>query len=145
MGEVEIIGKIDKAIILAISPLRERTDIIYTQNFFLKNYCRNNGFTILEIFAFFKNPDFIDATEFKKVTKLIYNQKETIAVIIHNVKDIMGYAYILNYLVQKGKIELHVYTQKYLISKNSNPEDCWNTLVAIDESFISKLWCYFNL
>ncbi|WP_341749685.1 recombinase family protein [Candidatus Tisiphia endosymbiont of Sialis lutaria] len=138
--------KAKKAVILARVSSREQEDgySIEAQKYRLQEYCTRKGLEILKIFEFSESSTIGNRKKFMEAIDFAKKQKELVAVVTDKV-DRLQRSYketpLLNDLIEKGKIELHFYTENCVIHKNSTSQErmMWNIFVMMAQSYVDSL------
>ncbi|MCC8400111.1 MAG: recombinase family protein [Rickettsia endosymbiont of Platyusa sonomae] len=138
--------KAKKAVILARVSSREQEDgySIEAQKYRLQEYCTRAGLEILKIFEFSESSTVGKRKKFMEAIDFAKKQKELVAVVTDKV-DRLQRSYketpLLNDLIDRGKIELHFYTENCIIHKHSTSQEkmMWNIFVMMAQSYVDSL------
>ncbi len=102
------------------------------------------GLEILKIFEFSESSTVGNRKKFQEAIDFAKKQKEVIAVVADKV-DRLQRSYketpLLNDLIERAKIELHFYTENYIIHKYSTSQEkmMWNIFVLMAQAFVDSL------
>ncbi len=135
-----------KAIILARVSSKEQEDgySIDAQKFRLQEYCMRKNLEILKTFEFSESSVNGNRAKFMEAIDFAKNHKEVVAIVSDKV-DRLQRSYketpLLNDLIEKGKIELHFYTENCIIRKNSTSQErmIWNLFVMMAQSYVDSM------
>ncbi|WP_342268360.1 recombinase family protein [Candidatus Tisiphia endosymbiont of Empis tessellata] len=117
---------------------------IEAQKYRLQEYCMRKGLEILKIFEFSESSTVGNRKKFQEAIDFAKKQKEVIAVVADKV-DRLQRSYketpLLNDLIERAKIELHFYTENYIIHKYSTSQEkmMWNIFVLMAQAFVDSL------
>nr|WP_253307852.1 recombinase family protein [Rickettsia endosymbiont of Ceutorhynchus assimilis] len=132
----------NKAIILSRVSSKDQEDgySIDAQKYRLQEYCSRKGLEILKTFEFVESSTVGKRIKFMEAIDFAKKQKEIIAVVVDKV-DRLQRSYketpLLNDLIEKGKIELHFYTENCIIHKNATSQErmMWNLFVMLAQNY----------
>lgn len=138
--------KATKAILLARVSSKEQEEgySIETQKYRLQEYCIRKGLEILKTFEFSESSTVGNRKKFQETIDFAKKQKEVIAIVSDKV-DRLQRSYketpLLNDLIERGKIELHFYTENCIIHKYSTSQEriVWNLFVMMAQSYVDNL------
>ena len=138
--------KATKAILLARVSSKEQEDgySIEAQKYRLQEYCLRKNLEILKTFEFSESSTVGNRKKFQETIDFAKKQKEIIAIVSDKV-DRLQRSYketpVLNDLIERGKIELHFYTENCVIHKRSTSQDrmVWNMFVMMAQSYVDSL------
>lgn len=135
-----------KAVILSRVSTKDQEDgySIDAQNHRLQIYCDRKDLSVLKIFELVESSTKGDRRQFMEIIEFIKKQREPIALVADKVdrvqRSFKEYP-LLDDLVEKGKIELHFYTENTVIHKDSNSQDkfMWTVGVMMAKSYVDSL------
>ncbi|MDA9163550.1 recombinase family protein [Rickettsiaceae bacterium] len=110
----------------------------------LEEYCMRNGLELIKVFEVVESSTVGDRKQFMEALRYARDHRETIAVVTDKVDRLQrGFkeSPLLNDLIERGKIELHFYTENCVIHKysTSNEKLMWNMNVVMAQSFVDSL------
>ena len=135
-----------KAVILARVSSKEQEEgySIDAQKFRLQEYCMRKDLEVLKVFEFSESSTTGGRKKFMEAIDFAKKQKELVAIVSDKV-DRLQRSYketpLLNDLIERGKIELHFFTENCVIHKNSTSQDkmVWNIFVMMAQSYVDSL------
>jgi len=138
--------KATKAILLARVSSKEQEEgySIDAQKHRLQEYCLRKNLEILKIFEFSESSTVGNRKKFQETIDFAKKQKEVVAIVSDKV-DRLQRSYketpLLNDLIERGKIELHFYTENCILHKYSTSQDrmVWNMFVMMAQNYVDSL------
>ena len=110
----------------------------------MQEYCLRKNLEIIKTFEFSESSTVGERKKYKESIDFARKQKEVIAIVSDKV-DRLQRSYketpVLNDLAERGKIELHFYTENCIIHKYSTSQDrmIWNMNVMMGQNFVDSL------
>ncbi len=139
-------NKAIRAIILARVSSKEQEDgySLEVQTERLRQYCERKGLEIIENFEIVESSTRGDRKQFNEIIKLIKSQREPVALVadkIDRVQRNQRETPILDDLIRKGKLELHLNSEGYVIHQFSNAHEImmWGISVVVARSHTDLL------
>ncbi|WP_425364148.1 recombinase family protein [Candidatus Tisiphia endosymbiont of Hybos culiciformis] len=114
------------------------------QKYRLQEYCIRKNLEILKTFEFSESSTVGNRKKFQETVDFAKKHKEVIAIVADKV-DRMQRSYketpLLNDLIERGKIELHFYTENCIIHRYSTSQEkmVWNLFVMMAQSYVDNL------
>lgn len=138
--------KATKAILLARVSSKEQEEgySIDAQKHRMQEYCLRKNLEIIKTFEFSESSTVGHRKKYQESIDFAKKQKELIAIVSDKV-DRLQRSYketpVLNDLIERGKIELHFYTENCILHKHSTSQDrmVWNMFVMMAQNYVDSL------